>query len=652
MKKDSDKIRELMENMPEEELEEQFRILNDRLDAMTQEERTEFFADAFFGTGPETEGIRRKIRDVAGEAPEDLRPDVLRSLAKEVSRLFEPDDRPGRMSSAQRACKDFELLMDQMMEQAMRGGPYTVAIDVAAAEKSQTSLLGKCSRKDLENYCKYLGIGLNGSEKRERMAELVYNELQSHPGYFLYGIDAEEAKQLLYIWNSFRKRKGIAVIPVEAIKSLIQLGYIELNISKIDGKDTAVLGFTDELVKGLNYAVSGKAKGKYSSLETMCRRTEGILMLYGMIEIEALYDVYSSNFGSKVTFNDYVRFLYWHMRMHDKVITGNIGDKKAAFAAAPGIDWRTAGRVILEDTSDLEYKSYSKNEIMEASREGLNAVSEAVRVFEEVIEPIFPLLEDRVEVMNFLLPELVSGRSMTDLMEDLDEYRKDGHFVFDQGNVILDAYIWHAGMRLIMEIGLAGLKGYSRKEYLDMDNELPEDLSIFRVTRQQKQNVTPFRARYKGDTRLQDMPESIQLQIYEALADGRSRESAGRLEAIRKLYGDNAAIMVLESDCMLHVEDVREAIDLIRKASYLLPRSKAEVMKKLIEETEREYGVGNGSKVAGPVMTERAAVIDPPRAASGRSYEGSENRTRIKIGRNDPCPCGSGKKYKNCCGKA
>jgi preprotein translocase subunit SecA len=22
-----------------------------------------------------------------------------------------------------------------------------------------------------------------------------------------------------------------------------------------------------------------------------------------------------------------------------------------------------------------------------------------------------------------------------------------------------------------------------------------------------------------------------------------------------------------------------------------------------------------------------------------------------KIGRNDPCPCGSGKKYKKCCGK-
>ena len=25
---------------------------------------------------------------------------------------------------------------------------------------------------------------------------------------------------------------------------------------------------------------------------------------------------------------------------------------------------------------------------------------------------------------------------------------------------------------------------------------------------------------------------------------------------------------------------------------------------------------------------------------------------RVKIGRNDPCPCGSGKKYKNCCGRS
>ena len=30
---------------------------------------------------------------------------------------------------------------------------------------------------------------------------------------------------------------------------------------------------------------------------------------------------------------------------------------------------------------------------------------------------------------------------------------------------------------------------------------------------------------------------------------------------------------------------------------------------------------------------------------------GVYRRTNKKIGRNEPCPCGSGKKYKNCCGR-
>ena len=34
-----------------------------------------------------------------------------------------------------------------------------------------------------------------------------------------------------------------------------------------------------------------------------------------------------------------------------------------------------------------------------------------------------------------------------------------------------------------------------------------------------------------------------------------------------------------------------------------------------------------------------------------RSEHSTYRRTRPKIGRNDPCSCGSGKKYKHCCGK-
>jgi preprotein translocase subunit SecA len=38
------------------------------------------------------------------------------------------------------------------------------------------------------------------------------------------------------------------------------------------------------------------------------------------------------------------------------------------------------------------------------------------------------------------------------------------------------------------------------------------------------------------------------------------------------------------------------------------------------------------------------------RAGAGNGSESSQRRTGEKVGRNDPCPCGSGKKYKKCHG--
>ena len=46
----------------------------------------------------------------------------------------------------------------------------------------------------------------------------------------------------------------------------------------------------------------------------------------------------------------------------------------------------------------------------------------------------------------------------------------------------------------------------------------------------------------------------------------------------------------------------------------------------------------------GPVR--RAPVAQPHQSAPQTPVKVGK-----KIGRNDPCPCGSGKKYKNCCGR-
>ena len=52
-------------------------------------------------------------------------------------------------------------------------------------------------------------------------------------------------------------------------------------------------------------------------------------------------------------------------------------------------------------------------------------------------------------------------------------------------------------------------------------------------------------------------------------------------------------------------------------------------------------------------LSEWEAVLpEEKRQEITKAYRASKIFIReAKIGRNDPCPCGSGKKYKNCCGK-
>ena len=65
-----------------------------------------------------------------------------------------------------------------------------------------------------------------------------------------------------------------------------------------------------------------------------------------------------------------------------------------------------------------------------------------------------------------------------------------------------------------------------------------------------------------------------------------------------------------------------------------------------------------GKITAGIVHTKqtnkREAPVAAAQAVSGKDSSSNRQPVKVagkKIGRNDPCPCGSGKKYKKCCGR-
>ena len=47
----------------------------------------------------------------------------------------------------------------------------------------------------------------------------------------------------------------------------------------------------------------------------------------------------------------------------------------------------------------------------------------------------------------------------------------------------------------------------------------------------------------------------------------------------------------------------------------------------------------------------KAAANKSPMASKRQGENVTIVRSAPKVGRNDPCPCGSGKKYKQCCGR-
>jgi len=77
------------------------------------------------------------------------------------------------------------------------------------------------------------------------------------------------------------------------------------------------------------------------------------------------------------------------------------------------------------------------------------------------------------------------------------------------------------------------------------------------------------------------------------------------------------------------------------------PQTEKAVLPENVEYQKGEFESGV-SEEASQVQKQDPQVID----SSGRQFKVEKVESGIeKVGRNDPCPCGSGKKYKKCCGK-
>ena len=86
-------------------------------------------------------------------------------------------------------------------------------------------------------------------------------------------------------------------------------------------------------------------------------------------------------------------------------------------------------------------------------------------------------------------------------------------------------------------------------------------------------------------------------------------------------------------------QQVTSAIFRLEKQSPDFVGSLWQVTSTVHEEVSDDYGYDESGEESGSPSEPSQQTIDPI------------VNQQPKVGRNDPCPCGSGKKYKKCCGK-
>ena len=96
------------------------------------------------------------------------------------------------------------------------------------------------------------------------------------------------------------------------------------------------------------------------------------------------------------------------------------------------------------------------------------------------------------------------------------------------------------------------------------------------------------------------------------------------------------------------------AADVLQKVCRVVITSetKEDYQERLQAQRERQAALmktGNGPAPAAPGAKQQAAPEGGGEAADDDAKQEPVRRAGAKVGRNDPCPCGSGKKYKKCC---
>lgn len=137
---------------------------------------------------------------------------------------------------------------------------------------------------------------------------------------------------------------------------------------------------------------------------------------------------------------------------------------------------------------------------------------------------------------------------------------------------------------------------------------------------------------------------TIEKEIYEQILEDPDTEVKGTVKELAEKYGQTVMTMVGFLDGINDSLKTANPIETMTEDTEVsLGFDKEKLYKNMVDaKADWLYGLPQWEKIFDEETRKR---LYREQKASGTI------RKEKKIGRNDPCPCGSGKKYKKCCGR-
>ena len=136
----------------------------------------------------------------------------------------------------------------------------------------------------------------------------------------------------------------------------------------------------------------------------------------------------------------------------------------------------------------------------------------------------------------------------------------------------------------------------------------------------------------------------IEKEIYEQLLTNPDEEVKGTVKELAEKYGQEVMTMVGFLDGINESLKVENPIEEMEEDTVVsLAFDKALLYKNMVgAKADWLYGLEQWNAIFSE---------EEQKKLYKEQKESTTVRKEKKVGRNDPCPCGSGKKYKKCCGK-